>query len=245
MAKAYKDTKEYLDLQKEKTELGLKVKKHTASATEVSRLKRISILQKENPVHDLMEAGLFTSVASDTALADLKNQTRLQAAIEKKTEGIPQILKDGFSVLYVTEGTSIYNAMLMATAYSDFIARANRYQYLQSKGLPKSVALKMITDEFVNYNRIVGGFWTWIKDMGFAQFMQYTFGATKSFVNKLKHRPNAMMAMGFLTDIPNPSDGVIGITDMGYKIHTPLDIILDETGELILTPATLRALGVL
>lgn len=245
MAKAYKDTKEYLDLQKEKTAIELKVKKSTATAAEMSRLKRIGILQKENPVADLMDAGLFTSVASDTALADLKSQTRLQAALEKKTENVPQIIKDGFSVLYMTEGTGLYNAMLMATAYSDFIARANRYQYLQGKGYPKSVAMKMITDEFVNYNRIVGGLWTWLKEMGFAQFLQYTFGATKSFVDKMKHRPSSMLAMALLTDIPNPTDGVIGITDMGYKIHSPLDIALDETGEFVLTPGTLRALGVL
>ena len=245
MVKAFRDTKEYMELEKEKIALRTKEAKSGLSVEEKGRLKRIAVLQKSNQVYDLMEAGLFTSVASDTALVDLKSQTRLQKYTEKVTDKIPDIIKDVGSVLYVTEGTGLHNALLMATAYGDFISRVSRYQYLKSKGVAKSNALKMVTDEFVNYNRLTGPFWKWAKQVGFAQFMQYFFGATKSMVAKLKDKPSAMIMMDLMMDVPNPSEVMPWNVDLGYKFHDPFDILFDETPKFILTPATLRVTGLI
>lgn len=245
MAKAFRDTKEYMELEKEKIALRTKKAKSGLSVEEEGRLKRITVLQKNNQVHDLMEAGLFTSVASDTALVDLKSQTRLQKYAEKVTDKIPDIIKDAGSVLYVTEGTGLHNALLMATAYGDFISRVSRYQFLKAKGATKSNALKAVTDEFVNYNRLTGPFWKWAKQMGFAQFMQYFFGAVKSMAAKLKDKPTAMVMMNMMMDIPNPSEAMPWNADLSYKFHDPFDILFDQTPEFIMTPATLRATGLI
>lgn len=245
MTKAFKDTKEYMDLEREKIDLSMKIRRGKGTAEDRSRYASIKILQKENPVHELMEAGLFTSVASDMAMTDLKSNTRLEKIAEKFTDKIPQIVKDGWNAMYVTEGTGLYNALLMATAYGDFIARANRYQFLQEqKGVSKAVALKMVTDEFVNYNRILGPVHAWLKELGFAQFMQYTFGAGKNMINKLKSRPTSMLMMNTLEDVPNPSDAMPWNTDIMYKMHNPVDILTDQTPEFVLTPASLRYLGI-
>lgn len=244
MFKAFKDTKEYMDLEKEKIALTLKEAKGELTREDKARLKRIEVMQKENPVHDLMAAGLFTSVASDTALVDLKGTTRLGKWGERITDNIPTIIKDVGAALYVTEGTGLYNAALMATAYGDFVSRVNRYHYLQSKGVAKANALKMVTDEFVNYNRLTGAGWKWMKEMGFAQFMQYFFGAVKSMAGKLKHKPSSMVMMNMFMDIPNPSDAMPWNADLGVKFHDPFDIMFEQTPEFIMTPATLRFLGV-
>lgn len=245
MTKAFRDTKEYMDLEKEKIGLRVKRAKGTITVEERRRLNRVEVLQRENPVHDLMEAGLFTSVASDTALVDLKSQTRLQKYAEKITDKIPEIVKDVGSVLYVTEGTGLYNALLMATAYGDFVSRVNRYQFLQKKGVAKGNALKMVTDEFVNYNRLSGPVWKWMKEMGFAQFMQYFFGAVKSMAAKLKDKPTAMVMMNMLMDAPNPSEAMPWNADLSYKFHDPFDILFNQAPEFIMTPATLRATGLI
>lgn len=245
MARAFKDTKEYMDLEREKIELSMKIRKGDGTAADRSRYASIKVLQKENPVHELMEAGLFTSVASDVAMTDLKSNTRLEAMTEEFRDKIPQIIKDGWNALYVTEGTGLYNALLMATAYGDFIARANRYQFLQEKkGVSKAVALKMVTDEFVNYNRILGPIHTWLKELGFAQFMQYTFGSGKSLINRLKNRPSSMIMMNMMEDVPNPTEAMPWHTDVMYKVHDPIDILTDQTPKFVLEPATLRYFGI-
>jgi hypothetical protein len=245
MVKAFKDTKEYVDLEKEKIDLSMKIKLGKGTSEDRTRYGRIKILQLENPVHELMQAGLFTSVASDSAMVDLKSNTRLEAMTEKFRDKVPQIIKDGWNAMYVTEDTGLNSALLMATAYGDFVSRVSRYQYLvEKKGVSKQAAMKMVTDEMVNYNRILGPIHAWLKEMGFAQFLQYTFGAGKSLLNKMKSKPTSMLMMNMLEDVPNPSEAMPWNGDMMYKMHDPIDILFDQAPEFVLEPATLRYLGV-
>ena len=242
--KMFKATKEYIDMEKKAIGLKLRIDKGENSVENKTALKRLRMRMKENPVHPLVEAGLFTAVLEDLRLRDLQTDTRLGAKIDKYTQKIPSIIRDTASTLFVTQDSQIFSMMMMATTYGDFVARANRYYFLMEQGHTSEQAIKLITDEFVNYNRDLGAAFTWLKNMGFSQFHQYFFGAMKNMAQKIKSHPSSMLAMNLLMGAPNPGDAMPFQRDLFVNIHDPVDILTNQVPEFVANPALLRAVGV-
>ncbi len=246
-------TKRYLDKSKELKELEIKstaIKDFKGKSNTKQRIKELKRELVSEPVHDLMEAGLFTSIIEDVSDADLKAKSKLTHLIEsnKTTKGLmkgtPKLIKDGVNTLYMNENSGMFKMLMMATQYSDFVARANRYHYLiEEKNYPKSTAIKMVLDEFVNYNRIDSPLIKWLNELGFAWFTKYFFGANKSLINKIKDRPSSIIAMSALLDVSNPSDASFFEKDYSYAVNGPLDTLWSGTGQHIMPPSALEVIG--
>ena len=254
--KMFKETKKYLDMKKEKDSLSIRVQTVELD----SKLKKKMMLEirdldremKSMMVHDVMKSGLFTSVVEDIHDADLTASSKFEKLIEESdfvkgvVDNTPEVVKDGLQTLYMTESTDAFKMMMMAVQYSDFVARAARYQYLvEEKGFNKDVALKMILDEFVNYNRIMPTVLRWLNELGFAWFIQYFIGSNKSLIAKVRERPSAIAAMALLLDAPNPSEADFFEKNYDYMFKNPLDVIYDGGREHILPPSSLEILGLI
>jgi len=253
-ARMFIDTKKYLDNEQEidGLEVRLKLKLDSKSDRNAMR-RRLKDLKRENSsmmIDDLMKAGLFTSVMEDVEDNDLKASSKIKRfledselvkAIQKQT---PDVVQDGLATMYMTEDTPLFKAMLMTVQYSDFVARAARYQFLvEEQGLSKKVAMKMILDEFVNYNRMLPKVLRWMNAVGDLWFIQYFLGANKSLINKAKTRISAVVGMSFLTDMTNPTEAAIPFKDYGYMIKNPWEVAYEGTSNNIVPMSTLEMVG--
>lgn len=240
-------TKEYQKLNEEFLVLRNKIKSNVGvTPADKAEYRRINEAMKTNPVHALMEAGLFTSVEEITD-QELHAKSRYDYMIDKYTARVPQIIKDGASMLYMTNKTGPFKFMLMATQYSDFIARATRYHFLLDRGMSKDNALKTILDEFVNYNRVLSPSFQWVNEMGIGLFFKYFFGANKNMLQKLHESPSTMLTLvmaGSMFDTPNPTDALPINKNFGAAISDPLSMVFDKAYNGLTPPALLEAFGI-
>ncbi len=209
-------------------------------------IRKLTRSLENNAVHDLMVAGLFTSIVDNLGDKDLHSKSRLKnlmdnnKLVSKVDKKIPTIVKDGASMLYMTQDTELFTMLQLATQYSDFVARANRYHFLIAKGNSKQAAMKMILDEFVNYNRIDSTSMRWLNEMGFTWFTKYFFGSNKSMFEKMANQPSAVAGMMMMGDVANPTDAFFLEKDYGYAINGLWDTGWDGTMEHIIPPSTLE-----
>lgn len=138
--------------------------------------KRIDMLQVElsrNPVHDLMEAGMYQAIVEDLSKQDYKSSNKLAQKLNESTENVPEFMRDGVNWLYLNENTSYFKIMTQATQYSDFVARATEYQLLQERGVGKQEALNSVLDAFVNYSKPASSLEEYLNNMGMFMFTKY------------------------------------------------------------------------
>jgi hypothetical protein len=252
----FKDTKKYIELEKERDILHFSLSSGILSSKERAdaeyRKNEIIEQMKSNSVHPLMEAGLFTTIVEDVSDKDLVTNSKIENMIEANhitntiVKNTPSFVKNGLKTLYMTEDTSMFKFMLMATQYSDFVARAARYDFLvNEKGMSPAAALKIVGDEFINYNRIDSSIVRWLNSLGFMWFSKYTFGANKSMIRKLKDRPSSIAAMALFLDLPNPSEASFFEKDYNNMFSGLTDTLVDGTMDHIAPASTLEWLGVI
>lgn len=242
--KMFQATKEYLKLEKRQIDLKMLERAKKATLADKAELRRIEGLMKDSPVYDTMKAGLFTGISDEMNTAGLTGNTRLEDMVHKYTGKLPKVVRSAGNILYMTKDTWMYKVLTQVMQYSDFVYRSSRYQYLMSKGVAKNVALKMVTDEAVNYDRDLGPELAWVKKMGFWWFFNYFLGATKMMASKVKERPSALLLME-MSNINNPMDTAIWNKNFGFTAYGPLDLAFKEAPSHVMNPALLKATGIL
>jgi len=248
------EVNDYVNKRKEADALKLDARLEADLARKRELMLKASNIMKaisKNTIHDLYEAGLFTTIQQDVEDSDLIAKNRVEKAIEKNkivkkvSEQIPQIVKDGFNTLYVTEGTGAFDVLEKSMQYSDFVARVSLYRKLLEKGLDKKLALKMVTEAFVNYNRMLPSLMAWAEKLGLEWFMKYTLGANKNIVTALKYSPTKVLLMSTLLDAPNPSDVSVFEKDFGYAFKNPWDVGTAGIEDNVLPPSSLELMGLI
>ena len=240
-------TKQYLDLEKKKRQLVLDRRLATTEAKREELKKEIRMIDielRDNEVHPLMKAGMFTTIMEDLSKADLTQKSRIEEKAEKVGEYIPQWMKDTGSALWITQDSKLFNAMSMVVQYSDFVARANRYHYLIAKGTPKDKALQFVLDEHVNYGLDLGSVLTWLDKMGFARFIKYFVGSNKMMIDKATQDPLALVTLA-VTGVESPVGSFALTKDWEYTIMSPITTAFSMTEQHILEPTMLQYAGIL
>lgn len=153
---------------------------------EVRRLRREL---ERNPVHELMEAGMYQPIIEDIGKADFESSNRVSRWLDKKMEGLPTFVKNGAHWLYLTEKTSFFRFMTQATQYSDFVARATQNQLMKEKGISKEVRMNVVLDAFVNYNKPATSIEEWFNQMGFMMFTKYAKRIQRAIARQIKDHP--------------------------------------------------------
>ena len=246
-----KATKSYLDNERKKRRLVLdyRLEQNIEKKKEIKEEIRITMNRlKENPVHDLMEAGMFTTIMEDVSDSELTQKTRIEEWASPVTSKVPEQVKNLVGAFWITEDSKLFRMLSMTVQYSDFVARANRYHVLLSNGTPKDKALQMILDEHVNYGLYLGGTISWLDKLGFARFIKYFVGSNKMLLKKVKEDPIAVMSMGF-ADLVGGQETPIGslapFKNWEYTINGPIDTVWDKTWQHIIPPTTLEYVGLI
>ena len=95
----------------------------------------------------------------------------------------------------ITKDTALFQGLNRAVQYGDFIAKAVLYDHLtQNKGMSKEDALKVIAEEFVNYNRLPGRSRDFVESMGLLWFYNYKLRIMK--VAALRNKPVNALSLG-------------------------------------------------
>ena len=97
-----------------------------------------------------------------------------------------------------------------ATDYGDFVAKAILYNDLvKRKSMDKTKALGIITDEYVNYDKLQGRFRHTVENLGLLWFYNWKIRTTKVGISTLRNNPfHAILA----ANLPMPETfGTIGL----------------------------------
>ena len=121
--------------------------------------------------------------------------------MEAKTEKLPQGLKTAGKNFLLTKDTALFQGMQKAMEYGDFLAKAIVYEHQLSKGMSKADALGMITDEFVNYDRLPGRVRGSLENFGLAWFWNYKLRIAKTAFRMIRQDP---LRVALLAMLPMP-----------------------------------------
>ena len=154
--------------------------------------KRIATLEaelKRNPVHDLMEAGMYQAIVEDLDKQDYKSSNKLAQKLHEGMETMPEFIREGTNWLFLNEKTSYFKMMTQATQYSDFVARATEYQILTAKGMSKKEAKQRVLDAFVNYGKPASSFEEYLNNMGMFMFTKYMKRIQRAVGASVRNKP--------------------------------------------------------
>ena len=145
----------------------------------------------------LIEAGEFGSISDVGISRDeiLLSEGRLQEYIEAKVDKLPDAAKTLGKNFLLTKDTALFQGLQKSMEYGDFLAKAVMFDHVQSKGMNQADALGVITDEFVNYDRLPGRFRGTIENMGMAWFYNYKLRIAKIAFSMIRKDPVRTMLM--------------------------------------------------
>jgi hypothetical protein len=124
---------------------------------------------------------------------------------------------------------------------SDFAARYAQYHLMIEKGVEKEKAIKIVRDNYINYNKPNSKFLEWANQMGFVMFTKYFVRIQRVIRDYGKNHP-AKVLLAFLGqeyvigDIDDPIDQSALTKDIGNMVYNPADNLLR-----VFTPSTLEA----
>ena len=175
----------------------LKGKARTNAEAEVIRLK--SDMAK-NPVHELMEAGMYQTLVEDIAAEEDDNayKSRLATIMEDKTQWVPGPVKSGVKGVLVTHDTSLYKMLNNLTTMSDFTSRYALHHHLTTRRMDrmdKATSLRVIRAAFVNYDVPTHKGVQYLNDMGVLMFTKYYMRIQAAIFDAAKNHPARSVAM--------------------------------------------------
>lgn len=196
------------------------------------RLKaRIQALEDANAklsIHGLIEAGEFSTISESLTEADLAiREGSFSDYIEKAVDKLPDWSKTVGKNLLITKDTALFQGLNRMVQYGDFVAKAVLYDHLtRSKGMEPEEALREISEEFVNYNRLPGRGRDFLETMGLMWFYNYKLRILKIAAKTLRERPVSALTLGLGVAPPLDVDTVLGSNlvttvtggNMGYTL---------------------------
>jgi hypothetical protein len=164
-----------------------------------------------NPVHELMEAGMYQTLVEDISAEDdpYSYQSRLGEWADQKTKRVPGAFKTIAKNVLMTHDTIGYKLLNDATIMSDFSARFVLHEHLTGrsrKPLSKEESLRVARAAFVNYDVPTHRATQYLNDMGILPFTKYYLRIQAALVDAVRSAPgrSVMLALGsdMLTTMP-------------------------------------------
>jgi len=131
-----------------------------------------------NPVHDLVQEGLFTSIVEDFGMDENSTRRKLTTRLLDKTGKITgsKTTVKAFQELFMVPGSAFGGAALVATQYGDFVGRFVKFNWdLNVKKMPRRQAIHEALDTFIYYNIPQNRVLQAMNDNGFLMFTKFFF----------------------------------------------------------------------
>ena len=139
-------------------------------------LADLAVEMQDNPIMPLIKEGLYQTIAEDVNLEDDNNAIAnwLEKKIDNSVIGKYKPLKEVVNTVFLTRRSAAGELMLKITQESDFHFRAAMYWYMMENGNTHKKAIREVTDNFINYNKIINSrFVQWLDRMGPEAFWKY------------------------------------------------------------------------
>lgn len=175
----------------------------------MGKYQRLQQDLKENTASELMDLGLFTSIAEEIELQEYDYFSRVRKYLDKKTgKAVPDIIKKTGSVLYISENTRAFQELRHFTQSMDFVARYGLYNHLITKRkMDKIEAQRAIFDSFVMYDIPLDKRIEWANKSGWFLYVKYWLGIQKALYRTTQKNPGNvafMLAAQEITGIDAP-----------------------------------------
>jgi hypothetical protein len=174
--------RDYLNNKKALADLLVKIRVKKASQAEEDQVTWYRSKLANSPLHEFVEMGLFTNITEDIVPTDIKiNSNFVTKYANLIADKLPSPVKKVGSQIYMLKGTPVFEFLMLATQYSDFIAKMTHYQ-LSMKNAPKETEarekykkkLKIeVLNAFINYDKPVSALEQWLNDAGFLFFTKF------------------------------------------------------------------------
>ena len=185
------------------------------------RIKKLNIAP-------LLEAGEFSTIA-DVGLTDeevLFTSGRFTEAFNNalNSDRVPKMLSVPVKYFLVTKDTALYRTLEKSVSYGDFIGKAIYYKHLtQNKGMDETEAMRRVSDEFVNYDRLAGRNRIYLENMGLLWFYNFKLRMVKVHLDLLRNDParillNAINPLVLPTPMADSFLGKMFSGKLGYTI---------------------------
>lgn len=222
-----RNIREYINIEKEIATLELAKKSGNYAGMDIKKIASLKESLSRNPLHPLMKTGMYQAIIEDVSMSDFKSNNRVSQWIDKKTEGVPEFVRNGAHWLYLSERTSFFRYMTQATQYSDLAARATEYQFLLEKGIPEEQARITVLDAFINYNKPSTALEQWANDMGLVMFTKYFKRIQRVIKNGITKHPVSfilsLLAQEGLMDISDVTDSSLMSKNYGAISQNMVD----------------------
>lgn len=248
---AYSATREYQSTRREHDALVRQVESDylVGSALDTAKVRIVELqdAMARNPVHELVEAGMFQTLVEDIGqdLDPYSYQSRLQRWGNAKTSWVPSPMKSVGKGLLMTHDTAAYKFLNQATILSDFTARYVLHQHLTTRPrnpLSSEEALRRARTAFVNYDVPTHRSLQYLNDTGLLWFTKYYLRIQAVIIELVRENPmralNVMLLFDWMFDVPD-------ILDSSFTEKWPGNLgagALEMPGAID-EIATLRALG--
>ena len=252
----------YMQMEKEINRLDIKRDIGEATESEKARLNRLRSALENNPIHKLVQAGLFSAVVEDNSKKDqdaMKAMLRYISDNPKMQKIAKSALGDAFDMktikgkiagqLYMREGTPLYDFIYAMTQYSDFVSRCTDYR-IGMKQMPKAVRdnaemkkryetvlIRQIRDDYINYDSPQSKAMNYINAVGLTFFTKYFFRIQRVIRRTTTRRPLmafSMFAANAHFDTPDNIFEQMPLSkNYGAIFHTPWG----NAADLVFPPA--------
>lgn len=157
-----------------------------------AEIQSIKDAHKRLSIWPLIEAGEFSAI-SDVGLTheDIDmTEGKLNQYIEKLVGKLPDSVRNAGRYAFITKDTALFQGLQKAVQYGDFLAKAMIYDDLTKRqGKSKKDALAIVTEEFVNYDRLPGRFRGYMESMGLMWFYNFKIRAAKVGLSMIRNNP--------------------------------------------------------
>lgn len=223
---------QYAKNQVERAQLMAEAKTVEAGSKEAQQIqRRLMLLAEQNErmsIHALVQAGEFSSI-TDVGITseDIDVLTgKFDEWLERQLQKMPRALRTAAEYGYVSRHTALFRGLQKAVQYGDFVAKAVLYDHLlETQGMSPDEALSVISDEYVNYDRLPSRGRGYLESVGGLWFFSYKMRIAKIAMSMLRNQPlhlllaEALPLPGIagspLTD--NVVAGLVGGT-LGYSV---------------------------
>lgn len=246
--------REYKKLNQETEQVRLKLSNANLTRAQrsvyESKLVQLEDRLANNPVIDLIDAGLLSTIVEDvdTEVQEYKLSQRIKRKyaetswaerLEDATNRIPNSVKDVFKEALVMQGSNLYDFLSEAAQFSDFGARYVLFQHMtKNKGIAKTEAAGQVMDIFIDYDLPTHKGIQYLNDLGLLMFSKYLVRVqriiAKTFLENPARALSIMLLQNFFGDIPDIMDSTMIIeTNPLTRLANPVESFINAAPDII------------
>ena len=198
-------------------------------------IKRLKEALKNNPVTELLEAGLMPSIVEDVSMEEdpYAYKTAFAKRMKKHTDKINPKLRAVGRNLAMTKDTKTYQTLSRVVQLSDFVARYALYQNLITREIdpmPKEAAAHKVSEAFINYDVPMHRGLEYMDSVGLFMFTKYFLRVQRVIRDRIKHAPGKLgmllAAESYLGDLPTILDSSVIVRAGSNPLQTgPFELL--------------------